>query len=423
MRARTSSSMDEDSEAFESLVEEARRDGDEAPPAPARRASDHLAAKVVLILVSSVLIASSGLAVREAEVDGEITYSPLSVTLYSESVKLLLACGITAFGEPAAHRADARALAAFLPGAFGYFVLNNMRYSMIRAVNPGVLAIVWNMKIVTIGLFYAAPPFSRIFTKRQWAGAFLLVAGSTLAELSQWGTKNAEGQSNTGGTSGLAIVAAALVLTSFSAVACEYAYKSTGDLPLSRQNLILYSYGTAFNGATALAWRFLEDDASPWTRGFTAWTWAAVFTQALSGYMIGALLKYVDAVGQVFADVVAMVFSAVVAALFFGLAANLEYGVALLICCGSLVVYYSQSIADHVKRRRELRSDDARAQADARDREARDEQSLGFWASRSPLVVADPKPGPSIELVAARKLVDASDASTSPTHRRSVDNA
>ena len=216
MRARLSSmDQDDDDEAQgDTLLDVDLSDALEHPvPAEGRGAGSSVAVKVLLICVCSVLITSTGLCTRFAEVDGEILYSGLSVTLFSETLKLLLACAITAFSPPTKERADARSVLAFLPGAFGYFVVNNMRYFMIAVVNPGILAIVWNLKIVAIGLFYFAPPFRRVFTARQWLGAVLLVAGSTLAEVSQWGTKNADGQSNTGGETGILVVAAALVVT------------------------------------------------------------------------------------------------------------------------------------------------------------------------------------------------------------------
>ena len=92
------------------------------------------------------------------------------------------------------------------------------------------------------------------------------------------------------------------------------------DLPLSRQNVILYTYGCLVNLLTALVWRSLEGQSSvPFTRGFTAWTWAVVAAQAASGYAIGALLKYVDAIGQVFADVIAMLITVVFRVVAFGI--------------------------------------------------------------------------------------------------------
>ena len=268
--------------------------------------------KALFVGLAALLICSSGLCIREAEDDeGNITYAATSVTLFSEMLKLSLALVITLTSDAPRQKIDARTAAYFLPGAVGYLAVNNVRYFMLEQVNPGLMAIVWNLKICVIGLLYALPPFRRAFTRFQWAGAGLLVVGSTLAEVSQWGATDEFGQSNTGGALGLEVVAGALVLTSASAVATEYAYKVT-DLPLSRQNVILYTYGCSLNLLTALVWRSLEGQSTvPFTRGFTAWTWAVVAAQAASGYAIGALLKYVDAIGQVFADVIAMLITVV----------------------------------------------------------------------------------------------------------------
>ena len=268
--------------------------------------------KALFVGLAALLICSSGLCIREAEDDeGNITYAATSVTLFSEMLKLSLALAITLASDAPRQKVDARTAAYFLPGAVGYLAVNNVRYFMLEQVNPGLMAIVWNLKICVIGLLYALPPFRRAFTRFQWGGAGLLVVGSTLAEVSQWGATDEFGQSNTGGALGLEVVAGALVLTSASAVATEYAYKVT-DLPLSRQNVILYTYGCLLNLLTALVWRSLEGQSSvPFTRGFTAWTWAVVAAQAASGYAIGALLKYVDAIGQVFADVIAMLITVV----------------------------------------------------------------------------------------------------------------
>ena len=78
-------------------------------------------------------------------------------------------------------------------------------------------------------------------------------------------------------------------------------------LPLSRQNVILYTYGCSLNLLTALVWRSLEGQSSvPFTRGPPRQTASqpralSSAAQAASGYAIGALLKYVDAIGQVWA--------------------------------------------------------------------------------------------------------------------------
>lgn len=308
--------------------------------------------KVLFVGLAAVLICSSGLCIREAEDDeGNITYAATSVTLFSEALKLSLAIVITLTSDAPRTPIDGRTALLFLPGAAGYMVVNNVRYFMLEQVNPGLMAIVWNLKICVIGFLYALPPFRRRFTRFQWAGAGLLVLGSTLAEISQWGKTDEFGQSNTGGALGLEVVAGALILTSASAVATEYAYKVT-DLPLCRQNIVLYTYGCVLNLLTALCWRSIEGQATvPFTRGFTRWTWAVVVAQAAAGYAIGALLKYVDAIGQVFADVIAMLITVSVSTLLFSLDANFLYAIALFLSAASLVVYYSDLIVTAVAAR------------------------------------------------------------------------
>ena len=174
-------------------------------------------------------------------------------------------------------------------------------------------------------------------------------------------------------------------------------------------------------------------------------------TQAASGYAIGALLKHVDAIGQVFADVVAMLFSALVAFALFDLAANWQYAVALLVCSMSLGVsrrprrnllvrpprtvrvvgaarlhglstlwprrrrdspppksrlrrYYLDVVRSALDAHRRKQAAVQAAVRDAQSAADRDGAAQGFWATRSPLVVADPRPGASVELTAARRL-------------------
>ena len=92
-----------------------------------------------------------------------------------------LALVITLTSDAPRQKIDARTAAYFLPGAVGYLAVNNVRYFMIRQVNPGLLVIIWNLKIVVIGLLYMLPPFRRLFRGHQWAGALLLVLGSIYA--------------------------------------------------------------------------------------------------------------------------------------------------------------------------------------------------------------------------------------------------
>ena len=105
--------------------------------------------------------------------------TPRRPCLIQRELKLSLALVITLTSDAPRQKIDART-AAYFSRAVGYLAVNNVRYFMLEQVNPGLMAIIWNLKICVIGLLYA-PPFRRAFTRFQWAGAGLLVVGSTLA--------------------------------------------------------------------------------------------------------------------------------------------------------------------------------------------------------------------------------------------------
>jgi len=307
------------------------------------------AASALLVLVCACLISSTGLLTRAAEVDGQVLYSPFAASLFSELGKL--AIGVvwamaerTPFPPPAEL---GRAALAFVPPALGYVVVNNLRFTLVQVINPGLLQLLWNLKIVFIGALYALPPFHRRLELHQWGGAAILVAGTCAAEASQWEVSDSDGNSMTGDAWGMALVAVSLTLTSASAVACEHAYKST-DLSLPRQNIVLYSYGAGLNLLAATALReevsLADLSLSSLTQHFSGWTWAVVAAQSLAGFSVGAVFKYVDSVAQVFADVCAMIVAAAVSHFLFGLALNRLFLVAMLTCAAALCVYYADKL-------------------------------------------------------------------------------
>ena len=90
-----------------------------------------------------------------------------SVTLFSEMLKLSLALVITLTSDapPTKNRRPDGGLLP--PGAVGYLAVNNVRYFMLEQVNPGLMAIVWNLKICRHRAARALPPFRRAFTRFQ----------------------------------------------------------------------------------------------------------------------------------------------------------------------------------------------------------------------------------------------------------------
>ena len=324
--------------------------------------------QVGLVGLCSMTISSTGLIMRAAEHNDAIAFSPSAVTFFSEMLKFAAAVVLSMFGGKEARGSGAagwlsnfRRISRFSAGLFLipallYVFANNLRFYITQRINPGLLQVLWNVKIAFVGILYALPPFRRPLTLQQWAGAAMLVLGSTIAELSQGEARASDGGLNTGGTVGLLLLVTGLAVTSVGAISCEYAYKHTAhELDFPTQCCLLYGYGTILNllvfSLEHLLFNSRNDEGvagsgtrsfpMSLTEGFDAWAWAVVVSISITGFLVGMIFKYIDTVAQVFSDMSAMFVTSGVAWLVFGLNVNAAFLLALAICTISLLVYYS----------------------------------------------------------------------------------
>ena len=179
-----------------------------------------------------------------------------------------------------------------------------------------------------------------------------MVFGSAVADFSQWTSTSVDGVNNSGGTLGLTLLAAGLVVAGVAGVSCEFAYKATADdMNFPAQACVLYAHGAVFNFAVFLAGEWyaaytgaLSASAPRFPQslihGFDLWLWAAVVNIALTGFLVGLIFKYIDTVAQVFSDVAAMFLSSLLSWLFFGLDINPLFLLSVALCSASVAIYY-----------------------------------------------------------------------------------
>jgi hypothetical protein len=205
--------------------------------------------KLALVAAAALVISSGGLLTRASQVGGRTLYDKFSVTLLSEALKLTIAlvrwsheleatAAVDDDGGPPREGSmnrsrrslpcgflTPREAAMFALPAVLYVLVNNLRFPILERVNPGVLSVVWNVKVsgvvgmgrwaveavlcemrpFSLGLLVPPPPCAvhkmwaqivgvagllacclhRHITKRQWCGVLALLAGSSLAEVSQ----------------------------------------------------------------------------------------------------------------------------------------------------------------------------------------------------------------------------------------------
>ena len=96
-------------------------------------------------------------------------------------------------------------------------------------------------------------------------------------------------------TAGLTFVSVANVLT-------EHLYKRTGEVPLHKQNALLYTCGVCFNGVAFVLFAPSQSGGGGFFHGYSGWTVLVIMSQGISGYLVGALFKYIDAIAAIYAD-------------------------------------------------------------------------------------------------------------------------
>ena len=356
-----------------------------APTMPAATAQLPTQQRLALVVVAALCIASSGLLVKASQVDGDVCYSKFSVTLLSEALKLAISSALWlrevrhrqqagAIAGPPSPSLSARDAMLFTMPALLYVVVNNIRYPILERINPAVYSVVWNLKVIGVAGLLACV-LRRPISKRQWGGVLLLIVGSSLAEASQWGPAAPEAcesaplerrtcgrvvEAAAGGPcgaeagsrqlEGLVLLAVGLGAVSVANVLTEYLYKRTGAVPLHKQNLVLYTYGVCFNG---LAFLLVSPSAAAaagaadgFLHDYTGWTWLVVASQGVSGYLVGALFKYIDAIAAIYADLAAMLATAVLSALFFELDVNPLFMLGFVLSVLSLWIYYGDNQAE-----------------------------------------------------------------------------
>lgn len=277
------------------------------------------ALKALLVLFCSCMSTSVALLIREAEHNDKLAFSPLAASFLAEVIKLGIGIGLMV---PKARKSWGQLkeitrgdLCHFFVPAFFFATSNNLRFIVMKAVNPGLISVIWNLKIVVVGIMYQVPPFSRPLLPRQWVGTALLVLGATVAKLSEDGSTDSEGESNSGGRYGLPLLIIQLTVAASAGVCTEFAYKSTADrLDFPTQCSILYAFGATFNliafivqGMTGntriLGQDETSDKVAPFPAslfaGFDLWSWLAITSIACSGFVVGMIFKYLDSVAQV----------------------------------------------------------------------------------------------------------------------------
>ncbi|XP_061092323.1 probable UDP-sugar transporter protein SLC35A4 [Conger conger] len=311
-------------------------------PVPARRRWSRRLGWALLLAVSVLIYGSHAPLIALSKVDGRVPFSSSSCVVLIELAKLSASlAALLARGGPRPRVSWAQAAPYALP-ALLYALNNNLVVAMQAHMDPSSFQVLGNLKIGCTGLLYRSC-LGRRLGARQWLALGVLTAAGVCHSYS---SLEVEDRAVAGGSVprtrlrvsalGLLMLLSYCLISGLAAVYTELILKSQ-RLPLSLQNLFLYTFGVAVNGAAHVAGAggdrgFLE--------GYSATVWAIVAGQAANGLLMSAVMKHGSSVTRLFVISCSMLVNGALSWLLLGLQLTPGFLLAVLMIALAAHLYY-----------------------------------------------------------------------------------
>ncbi|NXG74710.1 S35A4 protein, partial [Baryphthengus martii] len=278
-----------------------------------------------MLLLSVAIYGSHAPLLTHCKVDGKIPFSSSSVVVLVELTKLVLSLFFLLTWERELPRVAVswRHVAPFALSALLYAANNNLVVHMQLFMDPSTFQVLSNFKIVSTALLYSLFLRQKL-GRRRWLALLLLAAAGVSYS---WG-----GLREPGGPSelrlhitptGLALLSVYCLISGLSAVYTEAVLK-TQALPLSLQNLFLYFFGVLLN----LTGYFWSGAWGGFWEGFSSWVLLIVFSQALNGLIMSAVMKHSSNITRLFVISCSILVNALLSVALFNLQLTLLFFVA-----------------------------------------------------------------------------------------------
>ncbi|KPP77072.1 putative UDP-sugar transporter protein SLC35A4 [Scleropages formosus] len=314
---------------------------------PPRRRWAHGAGWAALLVLSVVIYGSHAPLIGLSKVDGRVPFSSSSCVVLIELAKLLTSLSLLAAHDLPALSSSSLSWAHAAPYALPallYALNNNLVVLMQVHMDPSTFQVLSNLKVAFTGLFYCVCLRRRLHC-RQWMALILLMGAGACHSYS---SLEQEGHGEAGGAVaetklhisawGLFLVLSYCSCSGLAAVYTELILK-TQRLPLSLQNIFLYVFGVAVNGAAHL---FGAGGGQSFLDGYSLIVWVIVLSQAANGLLMSVVMKHGSSITRLFVISCSMLVNAALSWALLGLQLTPLFGLAVLMIGLAVHLYYGE---------------------------------------------------------------------------------
>lgn len=229
----------------------------------------------------------------------------------------------------------------YLMPALLYLVNDNLLFAILTLIDPATFEILGNMRILTTSLFYRL-----VFRRRrhmnqvQWASLVLLCVGTATSQLVTCGEEIISAIP----ISGFLLALLYCFISGFAGVYLEYLMKRPTEQfnSFHFQNVQLYAYGVLLNAVPLYTYYYKEVNSMGimMLAGSDVLTAITVLNHALTGLVMGAIVKYLDNIARVYAHSISMIITILVSSLWLSRVPSIQLVLGSVIVLISLHLYH-----------------------------------------------------------------------------------
>jgi len=257
--------------------------------------------KYFVLVLLTVQNAGAVLMMRYARsMPGEGLFVTQTAVIMQELIKGITCVGILIYTEgntQSAYAVPVEAAKTAIP-ALLYLCQNNLQYLGVGLLDAATYTVTYQTKILFSGML-SVVILGRVLTPNKWLGIMLIAGGVAVVNLAAMGD-DSEKQAEGGGvgmrTVGLLLILAAACFSSLAGVSFEKFLKGV-KISLWARNLQLAFYSLVIGLVVAM---LSSDGAVIQNKGFfygyTMMTWGCILMNAFGGLLVGATIKYADAI-------------------------------------------------------------------------------------------------------------------------------